>query len=268
MGIPYVIVFVFGAAIGSFINVVIYRIPAEESLLWPPSRCPHCHHRLKRRDNVPILGWLWLRGRCRHCRSPISRRYPLVEAITGGLFLATFWQFGPTWQTVGGWVWLSWSLALAFIDLDTFLLPNALTQSGLVLGLAFQTFLRAGGGSLPAAVQGFITAVVGMVVGLWLFDLIGLAGLLLAGKTVMGGGDGKYAAFLGVWLGWQGVLLSSFIACALGAFIGGAAIALGVLRRGNPIPFGPYLALGGLVTLFWGDRLIGWYVRTFFPFAG
>ncbi|MGB5975475.1 MAG: prepilin peptidase, partial [Nodosilinea sp.] len=107
------LVFVFGAAVGSFLNVVIYRLPAGLSLLHPPSRCPQCHTRLAPRDNVPVLGWLWLKGRCRYCRAPISPRYPLVEAFTGALFLATFWLFGLTWATVGHWLLLSWLVALA-----------------------------------------------------------------------------------------------------------------------------------------------------------
>lgn len=266
--LAFLIVFILGAAVGSFLNVVIYRVPAGLSILTPPSHCPHCRQRLKFYDNIPILGWLLLKGRCRSCRAAIACRYPLVEAITGVLFLAAFWQFGVSWYTVSVFALIGWLLALAFIDIDTLTLPNELTQSGLVAGAVLCT-LRIGAahhGSPVAFVQGFMTAVLGAVVGLWLFDLISLGGALLAGKTVMGGGDGKLAALLGTWLGWQGVLLCSFLACAMGAFIGGGAIALGWLRRQTPIPFGPYLALGGLMTVFWGDRLVGWYLHTFFPF--
>lgn len=264
--VPAVIVFVFGAAVGSFLNVVIYRIPAGMSLLHPPSRCPRCQHRLRPYDNVPVLGWLWLKGRCRYCRAAISARYPLIEALTGGLFLAAFWQFGISGAAVSAWLLLSWLLALSFIDLDTLTLPNALTQSGLVTGLIVQSFLASDSlQSLTAATQGLFAAVLGAVIGLWVFDLISLLGSMLMGQTVMGGGDGKLAALLGAWLGWKSMLLSSFLACALGAFIGGGAIALGLLSRRSPIPFGPYLALGAVIVLFWGDRLISWYLQTFFP---
>ena len=247
--------------------MVVYRIPAGLSLLHPPSRCPQCQHRLHPHDNVPVLGWIWLKGRCRYCRAPISPRYPLIETLTGGLFLAAFGQSGLTGETVSAWILLSWLLALAFIDLDTLTLPNVLTQSGLVMGIMVQTVLEASEAtwSLAAAAQGFSTAVIGTVLGIWLFDLIGFVGAFLMGQTVMGGGDGKLAALLGAWLGWQGMLLSSFLACALGAFIGGGAIALGLLSRRTPIPFGPYLALGAAISLFWGDRLIAWYLQLFFP---
>lgn len=254
---------------GSFLNVVIYRIPAGLSILHPPSRCPHCEHRLRPYDNVPVLGWLWLKGRCRYCRAPISPRYPLIEVLTGGFFLAAFWHFGLTGETVSAWFLLSWLLALTFIDLDTLTLPNVLTQSGLIVGITLQTILSASEAlwSLPAAAQGFLTAVIGTVLGIGLFDLIGLLGSFLLGQTAMGGGDGKLAALLGAWLGWQNMLLSSFLACALGAFIGGGAIALGLLSRRTPIPFGPYLALGAVIALFWGDRLIALYLQLFFPFG-
>ena len=268
-GLASLLIFAFGASVGSFLNVVIYRIPAGLSLLHPPSRCPHCHHRLRPYDNVPVLGWLWLQGRCRYCRAPIAARYPLIEAITGGLFLAAFWQFGLAGATVSAWLLLSWLLALTFIDLDTLTLPNPLTQSGLLLGLIVQTIVVSPGEpwTISAGAQGLMAAVVGAVLGLWIFDLIGGIGSFLMGQTVMGGGDGKLAALLGAWLGWQGMLLSSFLACALGAFIGGGAIFLGLLSRRTPIPFGPFLALGAAIALFWGDRLINGYLQLFFPFA-
>lgn len=263
------IIFAFGAAVGSFLNVVIYRVPEKLSLLHPPSRCPTCHHQLRPYDNIPVFGWLWLKGRCRYCRTAISPRYPLIEALTGGLFLLAFWQFGLSWATVSAWLLVSWLISLTFIDLDTLTLPNALTQSGLVIGLLVQTFLLSAGPTwtVAAAAQGLLNAILGAVLGLWIFEIIGFLGSMLTGKTVMGGGDGKLAALLGAWLGWQGMLLSSFLACALGAFIGGGAIALGLLNRRTPIPFGPFLALGALIALFWGDRLIAWYLQFFFPLS-
>lgn len=185
----------------------------------------------------------------------------------GCLFLAAFGYFGLTWATVGAWIFLSWLVCLAFIDLDTLTLPNVLTQSGLVLGVIAQTFLifSADSITLSGVVRGLMAAILGAVLGIWIFEIIGFVGSLMTGKTVMGGGDGKLAAMLGAWLGWQGMLLSSFLACALGAFIGGGAIALHLTTRKNPIPFGPFLALGAVITLFWGDFIISWYLRLFFP---
>jgi leader peptidase (prepilin peptidase)/N-methyltransferase len=264
--ITSVLVFIFGSAVGSFLNVVIYRLPEGLSLLHPPSRCPHCQTRLKPYDNVPVFGWLWLRGRCRFCKAPISIRYPLIEALTGCLFLAAFWLLGMTWITFGYWILLSWLVALSFIDFDTLTLPNPLTQSGLLLGLVFQAWnghLQVG--TIGGTVQGLMTGVIGAVLGIWLFDMTTLFASTALGQTAMGGGDAKLAAMLGAWLGWQGVLLSGFLACLTGAIIGGGAMALHLISRRQPMPFGPFLALGAIITMFWGPALIGAYLDTFFP---
>jgi leader peptidase (prepilin peptidase)/N-methyltransferase len=201
--ITSMLVFMFGAAVGSFLNVVIYRLPEGLSLLHPPSRCPKCHTRLKPYDNVPVFGWLWLRGRCRYCQAPIAIRYPLIEGFTGLLFLCAFWLLGLTWVTLAYWVLLSWLVALAFIDLDTLTLPNALTQSGLVLGLVFQAWnghLQAG--TVSGLVQGLMTGVIGCVLGIWIFDVVTVMASTALGQTAMGGGDAKLAAMLEP--GWAG----------------------------------------------------------------
>lgn len=261
-----VIVFALGASIGSFLNVIVYRLPAKLSILWPPSRCPHCLHQLGKRENVPVLGWLWLKGRCRHCRSKISIRYPLVEAFTGVLFLLVFWVYGLSVQTLGYWAFLSWLLALSLIDLDTLTLPNSLTQSGLVAGLVFQGTVGFFQMSQLAEVsQQLMAGIVGAVLGLWLFDSVAFVGTIVFGQAAMGGGDAKLAAMMGAWLGWKYLLLSGFIACMIGAFAGGGAIALGLLSRRQPMPFGPFLALGAGLTLFLGERILSTYLRLFFP---
>ncbi|MEB3356144.1 MAG: prepilin peptidase [Synechococcales bacterium] len=262
------IVFILGASIGSFLNVVVYRLPAQISLLFPPSRCPQCHHRLQVYDNVPVFGWLWLRGRCRYCRHPISARYPLVEAATGLLFVAVFWLVGQPLPTVGYWVFVSWLLALSLIDLDTMTLPNALTQSGLMMGLLFQAIAGWSDGALVGAAQFLMMGVIGAVVGIWLFDLITLVGSAIYGQTVMGGGDAKLAAMMGVWLGWANLLLAGFLACAVGAVVGGGGVALGLINRRQPIPFGPFLAIGAVIAAFFGDDLIAAYLGIFFPTIG
>jgi leader peptidase (prepilin peptidase) / N-methyltransferase len=269
-GLTVVLIFAVGAAIGSFLNVVIYRVPAGLSLLHPPSRCPHCLHRLKPYDNVPILGWLWLRGRCRYCRSPIAPRYPMVEAITGCLFLLVFWhitQRSPDFvlPTIGTWVFFSWLLALSLIDLDTMTLPNSLTQSGLVVGLVFQGLIGWSTAGGAGAVGQILTGVLGAVVGIWVFDLITILGSVAFGQTAMGGGDAKLAAMMGAWLGWKLLLLAGFLACAIGAFAGGGAIALGILSRRQAMPFGPFLALGAVLASFFGEAMISGYLRVFFP---
>jgi leader peptidase (prepilin peptidase)/N-methyltransferase len=255
-------VFLFGAAVGSFLNVVIYRLPARLSLFYPPSRCPHCHHALGKTENVPILGWLWLKGKCRWCRTPISPRYPLIEAMTALLFCGVFWQWGWTTTTLSYWLLVAWLSVLAWIDLDTFILPGILTKWGLILGLGFQGILGWQAGSLPL---GLMEGIGSAVLGMWLFEILRWGGTLALGQTAMGGGDPKLAAMIGAWVGWKLLLLSSFLACGVGAVGGGFAIAIGWMSRKQPFPFGPYLALGTLVAIFWGDRLIELYLRSFFP---
>ncbi len=259
-------VFVLGSAVGSFLNVVIYRVPAGLSVLFPPSRCPHCLRKLKAYDNVPVLGWLWLKGRCRFCKSPIAIRYPLVEAATGLLFVFTFWAFDLSLPTLGYWAFFSWLLALALIDIDTLTLPNPLTQSGLIAGLAFQALV---GWFATASTSGALHAVmgglIGAVIGIWLFDLITIIGSIAFGQTAMGGGDAKLAAMMGAWLGWKLLLIAAFLACVIGAFVGGGAIALGWLNRRQPMPFGPFLALGAILSAFFGEALVSGYMQIFFP---
>ncbi|MBF2003724.1 MAG: prepilin peptidase [Synechococcales cyanobacterium M58_A2018_015] len=260
------LVFALGAAVGSFLNVVVYRLPAGLSLLYPPSRCPYCLRRLNAYDNVPVLGWLWLKGRCRFCKRRISPRYPLVEAATGILFVLVFQAFSFSLPTVGYWAFFSWLLALALIDLDTLTLPHALTKSGLLAGLVFQAIWGAvTTASVAGAASYLMTGIGGAVVGLWLFDLIAIGGSIAFGQTAMGGGDAKLAAMMGAWLGWKLLLVAGFLACAVGAFAGGGGIALGVLSRRQPMPFGPFLAGGAVLATFFGDALIATYLSLFFP---
>ena len=257
------LVFVLGACIGSFLNVVVYRLPAGISLLWPPSRCPHCLHKLGKVENVPVLGWLWLRGRCRWCQAPISPRYPLVEATTGILFCFLFWQFDFSLDTLAYWTFASWLLALSLIDLDTMTLPNSMTQSGLVLGLGFQTLRGWQAGQLPGLAQYVFLGILAVVVGIWFFDLVAIIGSLILGQPAMGGGDAKLLAMIGAWLGWKYMLVTGLLACALGALVGGGAIATGLLARRQPMPFGPFLALGAVLTVFWGEVILSTYLDLF-----
>lgn len=260
------IVFVFGACIGSFLNVVVYRVPAGLSLISPPSRCPQCLHKLGKTENVPVLGWLWLRGRCRWCKTAISNRYPLVEAITGIIFLLVFWHFDFSIQTLGYWAFLSWLLALSLIDFDTMTLPGSLTKSGLVLGLIFQIIIgwqTAAGKGIP---QQLMFGIGGAVLGIWLLGAIRIAGSIAFRQEAMGAGDEKLMATIGAWLGWKYVLLTSLLACVVGSLVGGGAIAMGILGKKQAMPFGPFLALGGALTLFWGDAILSAYLKFFFPF--
>ncbi len=255
------LVFGLGSCVGSFLNVVIYRLPAGISLLWPPSRCPKCGHKLGLTENIPILGWLMLGGRCRHCHTSISVRYPLVETFTAFMWLATFWRFGATWQTGGYCLLLAWLIALAAIDLDTMTLPNPLTSSGLVLGVVFQTFVGyQETQTIVGAVQYFVGSIGGMVLGIWIYDIIQILGTLLMGQLAQGGGDAKLMGMVGAWLGWSGVVLTGGMASLVGSVVMGSAVLLGSSRR--KFPLGPFLAAGAVVSLFAGDRIIATYQNT------
>lgn len=264
------IVFWLGAAIGSFLNVVVYRVPAKISILWPPSRCPKCLHRLGMGENIPILGWLLLRGRCRHCKTPISPRYPLVEFATAMIFVAIYDRFGLSIQTVGYSLLMCWLLALTLIDLDTMTLPNSLTQSGLVLGLVFQSIAGTlDHHSLLGGREYFLRGIIGMVVGIWLYDAIQIIGSMMVGQSAQGGGDAKLMATIGAWFDWKFVLLTGvaastfallgFVATALGAALKGGGIKGGANQLLQRQPLGPFIALGATVMLFGQDWVIDTY---------
>lgn len=258
------LVLAIGASVGSFANVVIYRLPAGQSILWPPSRCPHCLHRLGSTENVPVLGWLWLRGQCRHCHAPIAWRYPLVEAATGCLFLLVFLRFEVSLQTLGYWAFFSWLSILSWIDLDTMTLPNVLTKSGLLVGLGYHVLASfAPSFTVANLANHLMMGIGGAVLGIWLFEMITLLGSLAFGKTAMGGGDSKLAAMMGAWLGWKYLLLAGFLACILGALVGVGAIASGRLDRSQPMPFGPFLALGAMISTIWGEAILVSYWQLF-----
>jgi leader peptidase (prepilin peptidase)/N-methyltransferase len=268
--------FLFGLLIGSFLNVVIHRLPkmmesewqvqcaelrgepAAESPrynLWVPrSACPQCGHQITALENIPLLSWLWLRGRCSACGTPIGARYPLVELLTALLSAAAAWKWGVSVQTVGA-LLLVWTLiALAFIDLDTTLLPDSLTLPLVWLGLLFN--LGGHFASLPDAVIGAIAGYGVLWSVYWLFKLV-------TGKEGMGYGDFKLLGAIGAWLGWQLLPVTLLLSSVVGAAIGIAMIVLVKHDRRVPIPFGPYLAGGGLVALFFGAELTQAYLAQF-----
>ena len=270
------LVFLFSLLVGSFLNVVIHRLPKMMEAEWhaqcaelrgeavpdtprynlwlPRSACIKCGHPITALENIPVLSWLWLRGRCSACRTPISARYPLVELLTALLSAAVAWKWGVSMQTLGA-LFLVWTLvALAFIDLDTTLLPDSLTLPLVWLGLLFNL----GGyfASLPDAVIGAIAGYGVLWSVYWLFKLA-------TGKEGMGFGDFKLLAAIGAWLGWQMLPVTLLLSSVVGAVIGVAMIVLVKHDRRVPIPFGPYLAGGGLVALFFGADLAQAYLAQF-----
>lgn len=272
------LVFLFSLMIGSFLNVVIHRLPImlerewqaeylsyfnpetqlqqEEryNLMVPRSACPHCGHAITAMENIPLLSWLWLKGRCRECQAPISARYPLVELLTALLSLVVAATFPPGWGLLAA-LLLTWVLvALTFIDLDKMLLPDQLTLPLLWGGLLFNLT----GGFVPLA-----DAVIGAMAGYLVLWSLYWAFKLLTGKEGMGYGDFKLLAALGAWLGWQALPIVLLLSSLVGAIIGISLILLRNHHQGKPIPFGPYLAIAGWIALLWGDTITRWYLTTF-----
>jgi leader peptidase (prepilin peptidase)/N-methyltransferase len=258
---------VLGASIGSFLNVVIYRLPAGLSLLFPPSRCPHCRKQLSPKDNIPILGWLLIKGKCRYCRAPVSWRYPLIELTTALLFWLVAVAFGtsqPLLISILYCLFLAWLMTLAIIDIDTMTLPNPLTQSCLGLGIVYHLVNAAiAGDSHITWGNQLIVSITGAVVGIWLLDIMRLCGRIFLQKEAMGAGDAKLAAAMGAWLGWQNLLLAILIAAAIGSVVGLGAMVMGKLGSKQAFPFGPFLALGGGISLFFGSKILTVYLGWF-----
>lgn len=257
-----------GLFVGSFLNVVIHRLPRMMEREWhaqaaelrgepapaaerfnlatPRSRCPHCGHLIGAFENIPVVSYLVLRGRCRHCGAGISKRYPIVEAFTAALSGYAAWHFGFGLAALGALLFIWTMVALAFIDLDTQLLPDELTLPLLWLGLLFnlgETFT-----DLPSAVVGAMAGYLALWSVYWAFKL-------LTGKEGMGYGDFKLLAAIGAWLGWQALPLTILFSSLVGALVGVALIVVARRGRDVPIPFGPYLAAAGVIALFWGETL-------------
>ncbi|MFI5166454.1 MAG: prepilin peptidase [Thermoanaerobaculales bacterium] len=242
----------YGLVFGSFLNVVIYRLPRGESLLRPRSHCPSCGALIRWFDNVPLLSFLLLGGRCRTCRARISLRYPAVELASGTLAAGVAARFGLTLVGVEALVFVLLLLPLAAIDLEHHLLPDVLTLPGIALGLA---------GSFAGGVAPFSDALIGAAVGAALPYAVLVAYRRLRGVEGMGLGDVKLLAMIGAFLGWRGMLLSLGIGSTVGASVGIVLIIAGCGRRDTELPFGTFLAVGALPVLFAGDalfHLLGW----------
>jgi leader peptidase (prepilin peptidase) / N-methyltransferase len=243
------VVALFGLIVGSFLNVVIARLPAGRSLWRPRSACPACDAAIAWHDNIPLLSFAALRGGCRACGSRISWRYPIVEAVTAGLFVGAYLEFGMTPGFVVAAVLLAILVAVTGIDLDHQIIPDKITLPGILTGVVAN--LAVPGGSWSDSLLG-----------------IGLGGgiffaIILASGGGMGGGDMKLGAMLGAFLGWKVTVVAVFVAVLVGGVVALGVLAAGRKGRKDPIPFGPFLAVGGAVALFWGPRLLTWYLDIF-----
>ena len=250
LGVAAAIAAVFGAIVGSFLNVVAYRLPRKESLSHPPSRCPHCETPIKPYDNVPVLGWLWLRGKCRACKAPISPRYPLIEALTGVLCALCVLVYGADNDVWAPLLFVLLLVPITLIDLEHHIIPNVLTGIGAVGAIVLLVLFDS-----DSIVEHLIAATAA-------------GGFFLLAAIVypagMGMGDVKLAAVMGLFLG-RAVAPAIFAALIAGTLIGGVIIARYGMDEGRKkgIPFGPWLAFGSLVGLFAGDEIVDWYLDTF-----
>lgn len=250
----YIFVFALGAVIGSFLNVCIYRMPRDMSVIVPSSRCPSCNNPIRPWDNIPFVSYVHLRGKCRHCGEKISFRYFLVEAINAFLYVAVLWRFGPGWDAVLYAVLCSALIVITFIDLDFQIIPDRITLVGIPVGLV------AGSLILPDpfmrfSALGFKSSLIGFLVGGGLFYLIAVVS-----KGGMGGGDIKMMAMIGGLMGWKSVLLITFLGSLSGSVIGIFLMVYKGKGRKSKIPFGPFLALGTVITLFFGQEILIWYL--------
>jgi leader peptidase (prepilin peptidase)/N-methyltransferase len=266
---------VLGLLVGSFLNVVIHRLPlmmqrewrsqAQEvlelptepkgatfNLMVPRSRCPHCNHEIRAWENIPLLSWLALRGKCSSCRAPISARYPLVELACGLLSGYVAWHFGFSWQA-GAMLLVTWGLlAMSMIDIDHQLLPDSIVLPLLWLGLIANNaglFVP-----LPDALWGAVVGYLSLWSVYWLFKLV-------TGKEGMGYGDFKLLAMLGAWGGWQVLPLTILLSSVVGAVLGSIMLRMQKAESGTAIPFGPYLAIAGWIALLWGDEITSGYLQ-------
>lgn len=251
--VPYVMAALLGLAVGSFLNVCIYRLPLGKSLAYPPSACTRCGRPLRWFENVPVVAWIALGGRCRTCRAPISVVYPLVEAFTGALFVWAWWQYGPGWLLFSHLLFACSLIVLFFIDIHHRILPNAITLPGIAVGFLL-SFLNP---------PGWIASLMGIVLGGLIPYAIAEIYYRIRGDEGLGMGDVKMLAMIGAFLGWRLMLLTLVVASFLGSFVG---LGLIVMRRGDmksSLPFGTFLTIASFVALVAGPSILAWYLGFF-----
>ncbi len=262
--IAKIIVFIFGSIVGSFLNVCIHRMPKSESVVWPRSHCPKCRKRIPGYDNIPFVSFIWLRGRCRFCKEKISWRYPLVELLTAFLMVALFNRFGLSYNFFLFMV-MFWGLIIAtFVDIPHRIIPDEVSVGGMIIGFIMVSITGFTFGPFNFSFIPMLRSLLGIIIGggiIYLtgaiFDLIYFKLLkrpAIGGETEsMGGGDVKLLAMIGAFMGWKTALLTFFLAPFLGIAFGIASL---ITKKDHTIPYGPFLSLAALLSLFWGNRII------------
>jgi len=254
------IVFLFGLVIGSFLNVCIHRLPKNRSVISPPSHCPNCKTNIRWHDNIPVLSYILLGGKCRFCKSPISPRYPLVEILTAVIITLFFAVFGISARFFAYSLMGCGLIIATFVDFEINEIPDQVSIGGLIAGIIFSTAFPSLTGA-SAWPQGLLNSVIGMLAGGGSIYLMGLLGELVFKREAMGGGDVKLMAMIGAFLGWRLALMTFFIAPLFGAVIG----VIMRMRDGREIiPYGPYLSLAALISVFFGERILNILCYGFF----
>jgi len=242
----------FGLALGSFMNVCIYRIPLKRSIVSPPSSCPNCGEKVRFYDNIPLISYLVLLGKCRHCRTPLAWHYPVVEALTGLLSMALFIRYGISYQYFLYLLFTATLLTISFIDLHHKIIPDILSLSGIVAGLA--------AAFVPGTVS-WSDSIIGIIAGGGSLFLVAVIYERITGREGMGGGDIKLLAMIGAWMGWRQLHLIVLISSLTGAIVGVAFLLMAGKGFRVRIPFGPFLSLGAILCFFFGSELLNWYLR-------
>jgi leader peptidase (prepilin peptidase) / N-methyltransferase len=246
------VTFLFGAAIGSFLNVCIYRLPLHESIVFPASHCRACATPLSWYDNLPLASYVLRRGRCRFCGAAFSFRYFLVELLTALLAVALVYRFGLTVTTVGYFAFSAALVVITFIDLDYQIIPDVISLPGAVAGVLF---------SLVSPALSLRSSLIGLVLGAGILLAVALGYRVVTGREGMGGGDVKLLAMIGAFLGWRAVLFTLFAASFVGSVVGVTAMVRNHADSKLALPFGPFLSFGALCYLFFGEQLIEWYLN-------
>ena len=242
---------IFGALVGSFLNVCIYRLPREESIVLPGSHCPHCDHPIKFYDNIPLFSYLLLRGKCRYCGTPISLQYPIVEGVTALFSLLLFLRFGPSLAYFFFFAFVSGLILITVIDLYHQIIPDVVSLPGICVGLI---------GSLVLPRGSFLGSLTGVLLGGGILFLVAFGYQWLFKREGMGGGDVKLLAMIGAFLGWKAVILTIFSSSLIGSIVGVLVMILKGKDFKYAIPFGPFLSSGAILALFWGEQIVRWYL--------
>ncbi|MCX8082502.1 MAG: prepilin peptidase [bacterium] len=256
-----ILIFILGLAFGSFANVVIYRLPKGKSIIYPGSQCPSCGKNILWYDNIPLLSYLLLKGKCRFCKAKISCRYFVVELITGLLFLSLYLKFGLTVNLLIYAFFVCCLLIMGFIDIDTYLISDVIVLPGIVIGLLCAIFFPQIHYDITK-IGSIWYSFTGILLGSGILIFLAMIGKLLFKKEAMGGGDIKLLAMIGAFLGWKCVFITIFFASLLGTVISLSLIALKKKKMEDYVPFGPYLGLGAIVSLFYkGTTFLGFFIN-------